>query len=272
MVSLNEKRSKIRYVVQNKTEWVDDGNKFGQRMLEKMGWQTGAGLGKNEDGMTEHIDMKFKANLKGVGFVNGKYDHTWVAHSQSFDSVLQQLQQTHPTSSNNSLNNVAQTIQQTKTRFNYKKQSGGKDLSSRSNHELDCIFGWNKANQINEQEKQDKQEQEEDKQTDLYVTSQQSIQDYFKQKFIKKAQKSSTQQQGEESPLQQQQQEEEETATTKKKKRKHFDSEKEEESMTNPYSNSNLNQLEGYDGWKINSSFDQILKKKEKTKKRKSSI
>ena len=88
-------------------------------MLERMGWQTGAGLGKNEDGMTEHIDMKFKANLKGVGFVNGKYDHTWVAHSQSFDSVLQQLQQTHPTSSNNSLNNVAQTIQQTKTRFKF---------------------------------------------------------------------------------------------------------------------------------------------------------
>ena len=29
--------------------------------------------------------------------------------------------------------------------FSYKKQSSGKDLSHRSNDELDCIFGWNKA-------------------------------------------------------------------------------------------------------------------------------
>jgi len=86
-------------------------------MLEKMGWQTGAGLGKNEDGRTEHIDLKFKANLKGVGFVNGKYDDTWIAHSQSFDSVLQQLQQSHPSPSSPSLHDFNQTVQQTKTRF-----------------------------------------------------------------------------------------------------------------------------------------------------------
>jgi hypothetical protein len=94
-----------------------DGNKFGKRMLEKMGWQSGVGLGKNEDGRTEHIDMKFKANLKGVGFVNGKYDQTWIGHSQSFDSVLQQLQQSHPSSPSSSLHDFNQTVQQTKTRF-----------------------------------------------------------------------------------------------------------------------------------------------------------
>lgn len=87
-------------------------------MLEKMGWQTGLGLGKNNDGRTEHIDLKFKSNLKGVGFKQGKYDDTWIAHSQSFDSVLQSLQQSHPTSSpSSSLQSVQQTIQQTNTRF-----------------------------------------------------------------------------------------------------------------------------------------------------------
>merc|ERR1712110_979172 len=116
---------------------------------------------------------------------------TWIAHSQSFDSVLQQLQQTHPTASSNSLNNVTLNIQQTKTRFNYKKQSGGKDLSSRSNHELDCIFGWNKAKEINQQQIDDEHEKQkqlnnDDSQPNLYVTSQQSMQDYFKQKFLNK--------------------------------------------------------------------------------------
>jgi Pin2-interacting protein X1 len=88
-------------------------------MLEKMGWQSGVGLGKNEDGRTEHIDLKFKDNLKGVGFVNGKYDDTWIGHSQSFDSVLLQLQQSHPSASSSpsSLHDFHQTVQQTKTRF-----------------------------------------------------------------------------------------------------------------------------------------------------------
>ena len=30
-------------------------SKFGTRMLEKMGWEKGLGLGKNKDGMTECI-------------------------------------------------------------------------------------------------------------------------------------------------------------------------------------------------------------------------
>ena len=136
-------------------------------MLEKMGWKSGVGLGKNEDGRTEHVDLKYKANLKGIGFVNGKYDSTWIIHSQSFDSVLQQLQQSHSSSSSSSLHDFNHNVQQTKTRFkfvycyfilfsfylnkifylfSYKKQSSGKDLSSRSDNELNCIFGWNRSN------------------------------------------------------------------------------------------------------------------------------
>ena len=132
-------------------------------MLEKMGWTSGGGLGKNEDGRTEHIDLKVKTNLKGVGFVHGKYDSTWIAHSQGFDSLLEQLQQSHPSATNKSaINDLNENVQQTKTRFvfvapslslssatvslfSYKKQSSGKDLSRRSNDELDCIFGWNKS-------------------------------------------------------------------------------------------------------------------------------
>lgn len=89
-------------------------------MLEKMGWKSGVGLGKKEDGRTEHIDLKFKSNLKGVGFINNKYDSTWIAHSLSFDSLLTQLNQTHsstPSDNNQSLNNFNEKIHNTKTRF-----------------------------------------------------------------------------------------------------------------------------------------------------------
>ncbi len=182
--------------------FYSDGNKFGKRMLEKMGWQSGVGLGKNEDGRTEHIDLKFKSNLKGVGFVNGKYDDTWIGHSQSFDSILQQLQQSHPSSpSSSSLHDFNQTVQQTKTRFksvlffsfsfrfknsvfSYKKQSSGKDLRSRTNNELDCIFGRNKPNDNQQQSDEEKVESD-----NHYITSNKSIHDYFKEKSLKKAQR-----------------------------------------------------------------------------------
>lgn len=74
----------------------------------------------------------------------------------------------------------------------------------------------------------------------LYVTSNKSIEDYFKEKSLKKA-------------------EQEKTST----KRNIDQSEKEE----NPYLGSNLCELQGYDGWTIPMSFDQILKKKKKRKR-----
>lgn len=45
--------------------YVSDSNKFGQRMLEKMGWSKGKGLGINEQGITRHIHISQKNNTKG---------------------------------------------------------------------------------------------------------------------------------------------------------------------------------------------------------------
>ena len=42
-------------------------------------------------------------------------------------------------------------------KFSYKKQSSGKDLSSRTNDELDSIFGWNKGNQLKQQQSDEEQ-------------------------------------------------------------------------------------------------------------------
>ncbi len=39
---------------------------YGQRMLEKMGWEKGQGLGSNNDGMVEAIEVKKKEDTLGV--------------------------------------------------------------------------------------------------------------------------------------------------------------------------------------------------------------
>lgn len=45
---------------------VSDENKFGQKMLERMGWKKGRGLGLNEDGQTEHVKVTHKNDQKGT--------------------------------------------------------------------------------------------------------------------------------------------------------------------------------------------------------------
>lgn len=42
-----------------------DSNKFGQKMLEKMGWSKGKGLGINEQGITQHINVLQKNDKAG---------------------------------------------------------------------------------------------------------------------------------------------------------------------------------------------------------------
>lgn len=142
MVSLNEKRSKVRYIVQNKSEWnkglsscrqrslrrtvvflcFEDESQYGKKILEKMGWNSSAGLGKNEDGMTEHVNVQLKSNSKGLGYVKSKFDSTWIGHSLSFDSLLDQLNKSHSSSNNvegrtSNLSNFNANLQTTKTRF-----------------------------------------------------------------------------------------------------------------------------------------------------------
>lgn len=45
-------------------------SKFGTKMMEMMGWEKGKGLGRNEDGMTDCIQIKRRDEGTGIGDVN----------------------------------------------------------------------------------------------------------------------------------------------------------------------------------------------------------
>uniref|UniRef100_T1J1J8 G-patch domain-containing protein n=1 Tax=Strigamia maritima TaxID=126957 RepID=T1J1J8_STRMM len=121
--------------------WSKDDSKYGQRLLEKMGWSKGKGLGKNEDGNTDHVKTSLKNDAKGLGF-NG-YDDVWMAHQQDFDKVLSSLNgEEKAGKSSKEIINLTERSQNSKKRVHrYKKMIAGKDLSTKSEKDFKCIFG-----------------------------------------------------------------------------------------------------------------------------------
>ncbi len=42
-----------------------DEEKFGQKLMQKMGWQKGDGLGSHRHGMTEHVKVSARYDNRG---------------------------------------------------------------------------------------------------------------------------------------------------------------------------------------------------------------
>ena len=49
--------------------WTSDKSSFGYKMMQKMGWTEGKGLGTNEDGNTDHIKIAKKIDNRGNGHI-----------------------------------------------------------------------------------------------------------------------------------------------------------------------------------------------------------
>ncbi|KAJ1723892.1 hypothetical protein LPJ53_001801 [Coemansia erecta] len=70
--------------------WSDDKGRFGFKMLEKMGWTEGKGLGADESGVKEHVKIKLKTNNFGVG-ADKKNIRNWLANADGFSELLTRL-------------------------------------------------------------------------------------------------------------------------------------------------------------------------------------
>ncbi|KAK3832258.1 MAG: hypothetical protein JOS17DRAFT_802506 [Linnemannia elongata] len=70
--------------------WANDTNKFGFKMMEKMGWSQGKGLGAKEDGVQEHVKVRLKENHLGVGATKKSSDN-WLGNTDAFSRLLADL-------------------------------------------------------------------------------------------------------------------------------------------------------------------------------------
>lgn len=71
-----------------------DTSKFGYKLMNKMGWQDGNGLGVNQDGKTSHIKVSLKNNALGVGAKKGN-DDNWLELQATFNNLLENLVESH---------------------------------------------------------------------------------------------------------------------------------------------------------------------------------
>nr|XP_001089816.1 PIN2/TERF1-interacting telomerase inhibitor 1 isoform X1 [Macaca mulatta] len=148
MSMLAERRRKQKWAVDpQNTAWSNDDSKFGQRMLEKMGWSKGKGLGAQEQGATDHIKVQVKNNHLGLGATINNEDN-WIAHQDDFNQLLAELNTCHGQETADSSDkkekksfSLEEKSKISKNRVHYMKFTKGKDLSSRSKTDLDCIFG-----------------------------------------------------------------------------------------------------------------------------------
>ncbi|EDV24769.1 uncharacterized protein TRIADDRAFT_56912 [Trichoplax adhaerens] len=145
---MSENRSKPNWSSDPRnTAWSQDTNKFGYRMLNKMGWSAGKGLGIKEDGDSGHIKIKIKNNNLGVGAnVNNCSD--WTKQQDDFSVLLSNLNNVHgqTTTDNDEANETANNSIFRMAELNgkkakYHKVLKCKDVQNYSKTDLTCIFG-----------------------------------------------------------------------------------------------------------------------------------
>lgn len=207
---LAEARKKQKWTLNPRgKDWSNDTNKFGQRMLEKMGWTSGKGLGINEQGATDHVRVKVKNDTVGIGFKNEE-DNAWTEHQKAFDDFLSSLNENADSNTIKKINaessgTTTQSLElkskQSRARVHYQKFTRGKDVKKYSAKDLADILGGrdilNKENQIEEPQEKDTNtgHDVENIPGSTVTINKGSITDYFKKKtsqFLKDKDNSNT--------------------------------------------------------------------------------
>ena len=143
MLSQSRKKLKWSHDPQN-TFWTNDTTAYGHKMLKKMGWEKGKGLGLKEDGVAEPIKLSANKTKQGLGCTG--YDNTWVDHQDDFSAILSGLNNDFPTCKSNGSTSRSEIVSLEKTsqgqkRLHYKKFTKGKDLSNYNQSDMNAIFG-----------------------------------------------------------------------------------------------------------------------------------
>lgn len=127
--------------------WAKETNSWGMKMLQKMGWSEGKGLGVDEAGTTEPLHIAYKSDVRGLGHSILEGDKA-VAQQKDFDALLATLSQKDEetekvaeVSEERTPKSLELMSQKSRARVHYRKFTRGKDLSRASSKDLASILG-----------------------------------------------------------------------------------------------------------------------------------
>ncbi|XP_068619681.1 PIN2/TERF1-interacting telomerase inhibitor 1-like [Battus philenor] len=180
MLAGPRRKQKVINLRAKNNEWSNDNNKFGQRMLEKMGWTSGKGLGAKENGIVEHVVARYKNDEKGLGFEDR--NDQWTKHEDDFNSLLANLSNANEDKQIKLHSGISleDKSKKSKARIHYHKFTRGKDLSRYSEKDLANIFGKKSFKEKEEIETPLTASVEKSEQV---FTEKGSMEDYFKNKM-----------------------------------------------------------------------------------------
>ncbi|XP_055547005.1 G patch domain-containing protein 4-like [Wyeomyia smithii] len=176
-----------------------DSSNFGVRMLEKLGWSEGKGLGKREDGMAAPILPKLKQDGEGFGYA-GEKDNHWTQHDQDFNQLLQSLNgvetPAEELANTVTMKSLEEKSKMSRARVHYKKFTRGKDLSRASEKDLANIFGKKSLEEVksivpeNEEDEEVQSNSAQPEETNILglttINASVSVRDYFRNKMQSK--------------------------------------------------------------------------------------
>lgn len=125
--------------------WANDKSKFGYRMLQKMGWSEGKGLGVKEDGKVEHVRLRKKTGNQGVG-ARSTVSDAWKIPgkvAEGLNDVLARLGAATATALSSSEPPGAPALEEKtkRPRGYYGRRAAGKNVNNYSEKDLREIFG-----------------------------------------------------------------------------------------------------------------------------------
>lgn len=125
-------------------------------MLKQMGWRKGQGLGKEQDGNIDFIQIRYKNNPNGLGY-DGLKDNQWTENESQFDNLLKSLNSKNDSSSNSANKRVKSEeislelkSKSSRARVHYKKFTRGKDVHRYSSKDLANILGKKSMTEVEE--------------------------------------------------------------------------------------------------------------------------
>ena len=79
----------------NNKAWSENKDRLGYKLLQKMGWSEGMGLGAKMDGATKHVELTACKENLGIG-ASVDYENKWIEQTSSFDNLLKRLNEDAP--------------------------------------------------------------------------------------------------------------------------------------------------------------------------------